>query len=432
MTAEALVELADRYGTPLYVYSLDQVRAAHRRLRAALPGDHLYYSLKANPHPRLVSELARLGCGAEISSPGELRVAIAAGVDAGHCLYTGPGKTPAEIELAVRAGVRSFSVESVVDLDRVEAAASADDRCVEVLIRVNPDENVGGHGLAMTGAPSQFGMDYRAIVAAVPRLSGAGHARVVGFHCYFGTNLLDPAALLDQFRLAARVSAELAQELGLDLRLVDLGGGFGHPFCVEGEAIPLDGVREELEDILDRQLAGWRRGRPAVAFESGRFLVAGSGSLLCRVQDVKTSMGETFAVVDSGIHHLGGMSGLRRLPRLQAAALHARPSTAPAPAVSKVNLVGPLCTPVDSLSRGLEVAGLAVGDVLRVPNVGAYGLTASLIAFLGRDCPLEVVVDGQTVDHVSSLVITRDSSPFEGGGAWNPSTSRSSRSSHGA
>ncbi|HXM58297.1 MAG TPA: alanine racemase [Candidatus Dormibacteraeota bacterium] len=429
MTADLLAELADAYGTPLYVYALDRVRDAYERLESALPAARLYYSLKANPHPRLVAELGGLGCGAEVSSAGELRAALAAGVSPERCLYTGPGKTRSEVEAAVRAGVAAFSVESLTDLDRLESAARAHYRTVDVLVRVNPDENVAGHGLAMTGTASQFGMDYGAIVEAAPRLAAPGHARVRGFHCYFGTNLDSTAALLDQFELAARVSAELAERLAIDLRLVDLGGGFAHPYCVEGAPTPLAGVRERLEEILDRWLPDWRRGRPAIAFESGRYLVGGCGTLLCRVQDVKTSKGQSFAVVDAGINHLGGMSGLRRLPRLRAAVVGGPDPTGAAPA--GVHLVGPLCTPLDWLSRDLEVAGLAVGDVLRIPNVGAYGLTASLVAFLGRECPVEVVLDGPAVEHVSSLVITRepaalgiDASANRAGGPWKTPSSR--------
>lgn len=423
MTMDRLAELADLYGTPLYVYALDRVREARERLRAALPDSRLYYSLKANPHPRLVGELGRLGCRAEISSSGELAATVAGGVGPERCLYTGPGKTASEIQAAVRAGVREFSVESIVDLDRVERTARAHGVRVDVLVRVNPDENVAGHGLAMTGAPTQFGMDYGAVVDAGPRLTAPGHARVIGFHCYFGTNLDSAPALLDQFRLAARVSAELGERLAIDPRLVDLGGGFGHPYAVEGEAVPLDGLREGLVETLDRYLPAWRQGRPAIAFESGRYLVGGAGTLVCRVQDLKTSKGEAFAVLDAGINHLGGMSGLRRLPKLQAAVLHQGRRTGEASA--SVHLVGPLCTPLDRLSRSLEVAELGVGDVLAVPNVGAYGLTASLVAFLGRDCPVEVVVDGRAVEHVSSLVITRETSARGGrasaksaGGLW--------------
>ena len=423
MTMDLLSELAGVYGTPLYVYALDRVREAHGRLRTALPGDHLYYSLKANPHPRLVAELGRLGCRAEISSPGELHAAVAGGVGPERCLYTGPGKTGAEIDAAVRAGVGTFSVESLADLDRVESAARGHDVRLDVLLRVNPDENVAGHGLAMTGTATQFGMDYGAIVEAGPRLAAGDCTRVIGFHCFFGTNLSSTAALLDQFRLAARVSAELAERLAIDLRLVDLGGGFGQPYCVEGEGVPLDGLHEGLEGILDHWLPGWRAGQPAIAFESGRYLVGGAGTLVCRVQDLKTSKGESFAVLDAGINHLGGMSGLRRLPRLRAALLDDRRRSDEA--VGSVHLVGPLCTPLDWLSRDLEVAGLGVGDVLGVPNVGAYGLTASLIAFLGRECPVEVVVDGRDVEHVSSLVITRETradgmqaSTKSAGGLW--------------
>lgn len=400
-------ELAGRllsdYGSPLYVYDLGRVRQAYRDLTAALPeGSRLYYSLKANPHPGLVAELTRAGARAEITSRGELAAAVEAGCPPHELLYSGPGKTPGELDEAVRLGVRSYSTESFGDLERVGAAGAAHGVTLDCVLRINASGAPGDAGLRMTGSASQFGFDLDVLFDAPHRLLTEG-ARVVGLHFFPLTNARDEAGLCAEIIQSVRTAAELRDRLGIDLRLVDLGGGFAAPYAVPGERPRYPGLRAAVSEALDEHLPGWREGAPRIAFESGRHLVGDSGTLLTTVTDVKDSRGSRFAVLDSGINHLGGLSGLGRLLPMKARPLNTDPDAA----TQRVTLAGPLCTPADLLGRGVEIAGVRSGTVLAFPNVGAYGLSASLLGFLGHRTPAEVLVDGDDVVSATRLALHR-------------------------
>lgn len=388
--------LATRFGSPLYVYDLDEVEAAHAALSAALPVPaDLLYSLKANPHPAIVAELIRLGCGAEVSSVREIAAAVGAGVTTERCLYVAPTKKPAEIVSALSAGVRWFSVDSPRELRKVDVAARELELPVSIIQRVNVDTGVPSLGLAMTGTASQFGADASWILDSPQEFATSGAATVRGFHFFLGTNIEDEAALRGSFAAAIAHVGPLATALGIKPELVDFGGGFAAPFAIAGERPAYDGLREWLEGLLDRSLAGWRTGAPRIAFESGRYLVGCAGSLVATVLEIKASKGQTFVLLDSGINHLGGMSGLRRVPQIAPTIAGHELSED----IIEVTVTGPLCTPLDTLARRVPLPRVHPGDVVMIPNVGAYGLTASLIAFLSHEVPRELVVrSGRVVD----------------------------------
>jgi amino acid adenylation domain-containing protein len=387
-------ELARAYGTPQYVYQLDRFRSAAATLRAALPDrSRLYYSVKANPHPRLIGELAGLGLHAEISSPGELAAVQEAKYPPGDCLYTGPGKTDEELAGAVARGVRLFSAESVGDGERLAVAAQRHGAQVDFLVRVNASAGAAGSGLRMTGRASQFGVDAETITADHPIFAGTPAARPVGVHLFSATNVPGEQALAAELELSIATAAEVLGAVGLVPRLVDIGGGFAAPFAQPGPVPTYLALRTALERSLDAHLPGWRADAPGIAFESGRRLAAGCGTLLTRVVDVKRSRGVVFAVLDAGINVLGGMGGLGRLLTTSA-----QPDQAPGTA-EPVTLAGPLCTPLDILGRQVALSAVEPGTLLEIPNVGAYGLTAGLIGFLSRPAAAEVVLDdGQVVD----------------------------------
>jgi diaminopimelate decarboxylase len=399
-----LADLAERYGTPLYVYDLEHLDAAHRSLTADLPTPHtLFYSLKANPLPALARRLARLGCHAEVSSRGELDVATEAGFGPDRVLYTGPAKRPADVEAAIATGCRAFSLESGHDARLVHTAAARADVTVRGLIRLNVDESLSGVGMAFGGTASAFGTDLSRVLAGLDAYRFADHLRVDGVHLYLAGNVHDENALTQTLVTAAE-AAQSVVKAGLPLAVVDLGGGFGAPYARPGAHLRYPGLSRSLADALDRTLDGWRTGRPALWFESGRYLAGPAGTLVVRVADVKESLGRRFVVVDSGIHHLGGMAGLGRLPMFQV-----EPVTAgPAGPVRDTRVVGELCTPLDrwAIQAALPVS-LRPGDLLTVPNVGAYGLTASLLGFLSHPAPLEVVVDGGAVVEAGRIELRR-------------------------
>ncbi|TDC63760.1 type III PLP-dependent enzyme [Micromonospora sp. KC207] len=401
--------LAGRYGTPLYVYQLDDVRAAAAELRAILPEpSRLYYSLKANPHPRLVAELAGLGYHAEISSVGELAVVEQVGARTADCLYTGPGKTRAEIAYAVRAGVRTFSVESEADHGRVTEVAEELGAQVETLVRLNPPAQRGRAGLRMAGAATQFGVGTEDFHPNSPLVKDGAAVRPRGLHLFSATNIAQEHTLIEELRTSIRVAATELSAAGLSARLLDLGGGFAAPYAQQGRRAHYPGLRAALAGSLDEHFPSWREGVPMPAFESGRYLVAESGSLVCTVLDVKTVRDSTYVVLDAGTNVLSGMSGVGRiLPPaadivpLSGPGCHDRPTV-------QVTVVGPLCTPLDVLSRARPQPVPAVGELVAVPNVGAYGASASLLGFLSRPTPAEVVLDGDEVVEATRRTLTTD------------------------
>jgi len=392
--------LAERFGTPLYVYDLDRIAEARAALFAALPEEfELFYALKANPHPEVARAL-RAGparaCRAEVSSVGELAAAIEAGYPPDECLYTGPGKTAAELDEAVAAGVRLFSVESLSDLRHVGAAATGHGVFARCLLRVNSASASASTGIRMTGRPSQFGIDSETLPGLMPELSSVLGTRIVGAHFFTMSNAADELSLIGEFAHAIELAASLHAETGLPLEFLDIGGGFASPYAVRGERATYDKLRTELARLLDLHLPRWREASPSIACESGRYLVGGGGSLVCRVVNVKASRGRRFVILDAGINAVGGLSGLGRLlPTAVEVDAAAHPDVG--------SLVGPLCTPGDILGRDIGLPELAPGDLVTVPNVGAYGVTASLLGFLSRPAPTEVVVAGGEVVSVSRL-----------------------------
>jgi diaminopimelate decarboxylase len=403
-------DLVARFGTPLYVYDLDEITAARRELFGALPEEfELFYALKANPHPELVRTLrdGGWGCRPEISSTGELSAALTAGFAGEDCLYTGPGKTATELREAVGRGVRLFSTDSVTDVRHVGAAAREHGVVADCLLRVNSATASATTSIRMTGTPSQFGFDSETLPAAMPELREVPGVRLAGLHFFPLSNARDENSLIGEFRHTIALAARLQRELDLPLRFLDIGGGFAVPYAVPGARTSYPALRCALAGALDEHLPGWRDGEPRIACESGRYLVGASGTLIAGVSNVKVSRGRKFVILDAGINTFGGMSGLGRLLPV-AVQLDADAADGDIEGeVESASLVGPLCTPGDILGREIKVPVLAAGDVVVIPNAGAYGPTASLLMFLGRPAPTEVVVSGGEVVSVSRIEFRR-------------------------
>jgi diaminopimelate decarboxylase len=396
---DVMAGYAKRFGSPAYVYDIAQVRASHALLRAAVPESvEIAYSLKANPHPALVQTLGELGCALEVSSVGELAVASRAGRS---LIFTGPGKSDLDLEAAIRAGC-VLSLESPAELPRVAEVAGRlglDAGGVQVILRINPDSGLESSGISMAGE-TQFGFSAANSQAWRTELARTS-ANAVGYHVYGGSNLPGVDGLVKYFHAALECIATVNRVVGLDIQLVNLGGGFPAPYASPGVNIELTGLREALETLL-----GTGSGRPRVVVESGRYLSATSGTLLATVRDIKSAAsGTRFVVLDAGVNHLGGMSALRRIPPVVAVPVTSAGDGSPD---RPARLVGPLCTPLDVLNlRAVLPDRLAIGDVMAIPNVGAYGLTASLLGFLSRDLPCEIVVDGERLIEATRLTLTR-------------------------
>lgn len=387
----------DHVPTPYYAYDLDVAERRVAELLALLPvGSELFYSFKANPLPGLVSAIGSAGARADLTSPGEIRTAQIAGFDLSTALYGGPGKNTAELSAALLAGVRTFSIESFHDLEALNVAVGEAGVDVEVLLRVNPAEPPRAK-LAMSGVASQFGFEEDDLRDHGPLATAPG-VSVIGFHIYWGTQIGGPDELGACFSNAIEAADSLAEVLGVDLRVVNLGGGFPWPYAVDGKGPDLAPLRDSLVELRSRATPA---GEATWWFEAGRYCVASAGRLVTTVMDRKRSKDREFVILDSGINHLGGMTGLGRIPRF-AVDLSAPDARVGDPVA--VDLVGQLCTPLDLVGRKVEIpSDLEVGDVVEVPNVGAYGASGSLTNFLSRPAALEVCHRGGRVRSVEQL-----------------------------
>lgn len=364
--------------TPLFVYDPTIVAARVARFRAAFPGVDLHYAMKANPFAPFLAAVAGMVDGLDVASAGELHAALAV-KPAAAISFAGPGKRDDALAAAIRAGA-TLNVESANEAQRAIAIGDRLGIQPRLAVRVNPDIELRGSGLRMGGRPSPFGIDAGAAAGVVRMLIDAG-ADWRGFHIYAGSQALDAGAVIETQGATIALAARLAEAAGAAPPLVNLGGGFGVPYFAGDTALDVEAVGAGLTEAL--------AGRPAIlastrfAIELGRWLAAESGVYLTRVVDVKDSQGETFVVVDGGLHHQLAASGnfgtvVRRNYPLALA--HAMGDDRIAP----MSVVGCLCTPLDRLGDRIALPPVAVGDLIAIFMAGAYGASASPSAFLGH------------------------------------------------
>lgn len=377
----------ERHGSPLYVYDLDEVERRADALRSMLPaGSKLFYALKANPIRDICVVLRDEGCGIEVASTSELLIALESGVEPSDILYAGPAKTDASNREALDEGVTSFSCDSWTDLERLAVSAETLGKTATALLRVNVSD-AGASRVDVAAMPRHFGVDEQTLVdEASRRLEGL--VDLAGIHVYTGTQIPGVEALARTFEYAIDIAERIAGQ-GLPLRILDLGGGFPWPFATSDAGADLSGLEAALHRVAGR------RARTAAAelwFESGRYLAASCGTLVARVLDVKQSPdGRKCVILDSGMNHLGGTSGFGRD---RAVASITALAASPSDELETVDVMGPIDSPLDCIARETRVGPLRPGDAVAVPNVGAYGLTASLVGFAGRRPPAEVCCRG--------------------------------------
>lgn len=387
LAPERAQALAERHGTPFYVYDLGVLRERARRARAALRGASLLYAVKANPHLELLRGLHGEVDGLDVSSLGELELAARAGWSPAALSFAGPGKTPHELAQAV-ARDALISVESLRELDAVAALAEAAGRPARVRLRLNPATRARAYRVPMIGGPSPFGLDEEDLALAAEHLRRhAGALDFDGLHVHPGGQCTSAGA----FAVAVAATLDLAERLhrehGLRARRVNFGGGFG--VLGPGEELDVEAAGARLAAALAKYRAATGEAVEAV-LEPGRWLVAPAGLYVARVVSEKRSRGTHFTVLDGGLnHHLAATGHLfgRDAPRLPLVNL-SRPG---APPVTRT-VVGPLCTPLDTLGSGVQLAEPRVGDLVGVLGSGAYGYTFSPLLFLGHPPPAEVVV----------------------------------------
>jgi len=382
-----LTALARQWGTPLYAYSAPAMRAAATGYLQALQGHpHLLcYAMKANSSLAVLQLFARMGLGFDIVSGGELQRVLAAGGQPQRVVFSGVGKSRADMRLALEAGIKCFNVESLAELDVLSEVAMALGREAPVSLRVNPDVDAGTHPYISTGLKdNKFGIAHHEAVAAYRQAAQRPGLKVVGIDCHIGSQITELSPYLDALHKVLDLVDTLAAE-GLEVQHIDVGGGLGITYT--DEAPPSAGSL--VTAVLDT-LKARGHGHRELLMEPGRSLVGNAGVLLTEVLYLKPSTdgGKQFCIVDAAMNDLVRPAMYEAYMGIEACEAHAdRPS-------QRWDVVGPVCESGDWLGRDRQLS-VAAGDVLAVLSAGAYGMTmASNYNSRGRAAELLIDTDG--------------------------------------
>ena len=389
MKTSLLKKISKKYDGPKYVYNLNEISHSYSSLKKSLPTfSKLYYSMKANPNEGVVNYLHKLGAGIECSSWGEISKALKSGVNKKNIIFTGPAKKNEELVQFIKKKTGIISIESLNEFKRVSSLSKKLNKNIDCIIRINPENIDIKSSIKMMGVSSQFGIDSKKFLQNY-KLFNSSKTNILGFHFYSASNVISSKDLLKMFFNCIDLSLKIEKLLKIKIKLLNLGGGFASPYGKKGKRKNYSTIKKPLETKLINSFGEERIKSLNLIFESGRYLVGTCGGLICKVIDKKISKNKKYIILDSGINNLAGMSSINRLPKLD-------------PDIVLINrkekkketfdIVGPLCTPLDFWSRSALSYKLKINDIIFVPNVSSYGLSASLILFLSHDIPNELLL----------------------------------------
>ncbi|WP_448588659.1 diaminopimelate decarboxylase [Thermocrinis sp.] len=374
----SLRDLAEEYGTPLYVYSASYIRDRVRAYRSAFPQALVCYAVKANFNPSIISIAKEEGAGADVVSGGELYFALKAGVEPSKIVYAGVGKTVEEIKLAIEQDILMFNVESPMELDVLNEMGERMGKKVRIAIRVNPDVDPKTHPYISTGMKkSKFGVDIKQARAEYDYARKLKNLEVVGIHCHIGSQILDVSPYIEAVEKVVNLYENLKRD-GYDIRYVDIGGGLGIKYQP-------DQANPEPEDLAHAIAPSLKGVDAQLILEPGRSIVGNAGILITQVQFLKDKGHRHFVIVDAGMNDL-----IR--PAIYSAYHHLVPVVEREVKYIKTDVVGPICETGDFLATDREIPFVDRGDYLAVLSAGAYGFAMSS-QYNARPRACEVLVE---------------------------------------
>jgi diaminopimelate decarboxylase len=401
-------------GTPCYVYFMDDVRERVERVRSAFGGRfRISFAVKSNPNPAILRRLRGVVDALDVSSAGEVLRAVDAGWDPARLSFTGPGKTHAELQAAVAGRVGEIIVESLDEAELLSAVARAAGRKQRVIIRIAPSRVPRGFGLNMSGKPTPFGIDEEAIDSAVGTIRELPHLELCGFHMYSGTQCLDAGAIAENYAIFIEIFRRVCYRHGVQPARLIFGSGIGIPYYDNEGPVDLAAVAERTNPALDALKSDSTFRAADLVLETGRYLIGEAGIYMMRVIRKKRSRGVDICICDGGMHHhLGAAGHLGTLIQRNYQMFKITGDENEDGTEQAYNLVGPLCTTIDTLGRQVKFTALDTDDLIGIRCSGAYGVTASPIHFISHSPPREIIVDSAGGD-----VRIEDCSQFERVGA---------------
>ena len=382
-------QLAQRIGqTPFYAYDRQRLTQRISLLRQQMPDDlKIHYAIKANPMPALVQHMSTLVDGFDLASAKEMQNALNTTMPTQHISMAGPGKRPEELSQAIAAGI-TIHVESIHELESIALISQKTGYQAHIAIRINPAFELKSSGMKMGGGPKQFGIDEEQLPDILKRIKILD-LDFIGFHIYSGSQNLKADSIIDAQQKSLSLANKLSEHCPSSIKKLNIGGGYGIPYFPGETSLNT----QQVGDALEISMSQFKSSHPdtEVIIELGRYLVGEAGLYVCQVIDKKISRGETYLVVNGGLHHHLAASGnfgqviRKNYPVSIANKMHHKE-------IQTVNIVGPLCTPLDILANKMPLPKAEIGDYVVVHQSGAYGYTASPHLFLSQPECVEVLV----------------------------------------
>ncbi len=392
MRGHDLVDLAESFGTPLYVVDAKRIRENFRRFKKAFESYQnllITYAYKANPNLAICSILKKEGAGAEVVSGGELYIALSIGVDQSKIVFDGVSKSELELKLAIENEIGAINVESLEELRKIEEIASKIGKKANIGVRINPNVPVKAHPYDVTGMrSSKFGLDFETALKAYEMAKEMEHINIRGIHMHIGSQIMEISPLKTASLRLFEFIAKL-KEVGINLEYIDLGGGLGisygcrrKDYLEEYSRVLLGVVKEKVEEL--------DLGEPKLLLEPGRYLVADSSLLITRVNYTKRIFGKSWVLVDAGMNDFIRPALYGALHEIIAVNKASRRRTV------RYNVAGPICESSDVFRYEVELPEMKQGDLLAILDVGAYGICMSN-QYNARPRPAMVLIDGSRV-----------------------------------
>ncbi len=387
MISDELIKVAsEQFRTPFYLYNKAEIIAHAKILKGTIfESAQLFFSMKANPEKMIIKCLLEQGCGVEVASLGELKLAIEAGCNPYNIIFTGPGKEKDELEMAIETGIYCINIENILEIEIISEIASRLKKDVNIAIRINPQSRTTGK-ISMNGV-TQFGIGPAQVGEAIEHARKSDYVHLIGFQIYAGTQILNSDVISENVEQMIDIVFEMVDKYNLSIKYLNFGGGFGVPYFSNDKELDMKMLHANLQAIYEKcpKLAEVNR----IVFESGRYILAEAGVFVVKVLYEKVVCGSKFLICDGGSNFHSSAAFLGRFVRNNFP-MH---SISDETEEEKVTIVGNLCTPSDVIGQNVTIKKVVVGDLIVVEKSGAYGLSFSPSGFLRHRLPVEIMYD---------------------------------------